>query len=287
MSDTDSARRATYPSLADRVVLITGGGSGIGAAFVERFHEQGAKVAFFDIDDDASRMLVDRLVHTHVSTPVSTPVDGPASRLEDRHPEAPATRRHRPLYLHCDLGDIDDVRSSVAMVEQQLGPVRALINNAARDERKGFFDVTPEFWDRMLAVNLRHQFFVTQAVAKGMIDAGGGSVIMMGSISWMRGMPGMSAYTTSKAGINGLTRTLARELGDRNIRVNSIVPGAVVTERQKALWLKPGDDEKFLAQQSLKFRLQPEEIARVALFLASDESRGMAGQNLIVDAGIV
>src|SRR6185295_17645900 len=150
-----------------------------------------------------------------------------------------------------------------------------------------FFDVTPEQWDRMLAVNLRHQFFVTQSVAKGMIEAGGGSVIMMGSISWMRGRGGMAGYTTSKAGINGLTRTLARELGDRNIRVNCIVPGAIVTDRQKQLWLTPEDEQRFLDLQCLKFRLQPDEVARVALFLASDEARGIAGQNIIVDGGIV
>jgi NAD(P)-dependent dehydrogenase (short-subunit alcohol dehydrogenase family) len=168
-----------------------------------------------------------------------------------------------------------------------LGPVQVLINNAARDDRKDMLDITPEFWDRAQAVNLRHQFFVTQAVARGMIAAGGGSVINMGSISWMRGRPGMAAYTTSKAGINGLTRTLARELGDKNIRVNSIVPGAIVTERQTQLWFKPEDDQRFLDLQCLKFRLQPVEVARAALFLASDEARGITGQNLIVDAGIV
>lgn len=265
MSDSDSAhsRRATYPSLADRVVLITGGGSGIGGAFTEHFFQQGCKVAFFDVDDRASNALVDRLTGNR------------------------SGGLHAPSYLHCDITDIDAMRASVATVEKTLGPVRVLINNASRDERRDFFDITPEFWDGMLAVNLRHQFFVTQAVAKGMMSAGGGSVIMMGSISWMRGRPGMAGYTTAKAGINGLTRTLARELGEHNIRVNCIVPGAIVTERQKAMWLKPGDDQRFLDLQSLKLRLQPDEVARVALFLASDEARGIAGQNMIVDAGIV
>lgn len=254
---------ARYPSLADRVVLVTGGGSGIGAAFTEHFFHQRCRVAFFDIDDDASKALVNRLSENRISG------------------------MHMPYYHRCDITDIDAVRACVAAVEQKLGPVRVLVNNAARDERRDFFDITPEFWDQMLAVNLRHQFFVTQAVAKRMIEAGGGSVIMMGSISWIRGRPGMAGYTTSKAGINGLTRTLARELGDKGIRVNCIVPGAVVTERQRELWLKPGDDQRFLDLQSLKFRLQPDEVARVALFLASDEARGIAGQNLIVDAGIV
>lgn len=252
---------ATYPSLSGRVVLITGGGSGIGESFTEHFWRQGSRVAFFDIDDAASNALVARLAAAGSAPP--------------------------PLYLRCDITDIAMVKERVAEVEAALGPVQVLVNNAARDDRKDFFDITPEFWDRTLAVNLRHQFFVTQAVARGMIAAGGGSVIMMGSISWIRGRPGMAGYTTSKAGINGLTRTLARELGDRNIRVNCIVPGAIVTERQRQLWLKPEDDQRFLELQCLKFRLQPDEVARAALFLASDEARGIAGQNLVVDAGIV
>ena len=257
---------AIYPSLANKVVLITGGGSGIGEAFTEHFWRQGCKVAFFDIDDAASQGLVERLTQAGIANAAgTTPV----------------------RYLRCDITDIARVHDCVAEVEAALGPVQVLINNAARDDRKDVFDITPEFWDRALAVNLRHQFFVTQAVGRGMIAAGGGSVIMMGSISWMRGRPGMAGYTTSKAGINGLTRTLARELGDRNIRVNCIVPGAIVTERQKQLWLKPDDDQRFLDLQCLKFRLQPEEVARAALFLASDEARGITGQNLVVDAGIV
>lgn len=250
---------AHYPSLAGKVVLITGGGSGIGESFVEHFWRQNCKVAFFDIDDAASEKLALRLAHTSGA----------------------------PQYRHCDITDIDAVRAAVADVEGTLGAVQVLVNNAARDDRKDFFEITPEFWDRAMAVNVRHQFFVAQAVARGMIDAGGGAIINMGSISWMRGRPGMAGYTTSKAGIHGLTRTLARELGDRNIRVNSIVPGAVVTERQKQLWLTPEEDQRFLDLQCLKFRLQPAEIARVALFLASDEARGIAGQNIVVDAGIV
>jgi NAD(P)-dependent dehydrogenase (short-subunit alcohol dehydrogenase family) len=253
------AGTAHYPSLTGKVVLITGGGSGIGEAFTEHFWQQGCKVAFFDIDDEASTALATRLAHTS----------------------------GMPLYKHCDITDIDAVRAAVADVEARLGPVRILVNNAARDDRKDFFDITPDFWDRAMAVNVRHQFFVAQAVARGMIAAGGGTIINMGSISWMRGRPGMAGYTTSKAAINGLTRTLARELGDKNIRVNCIVPGAVVTERQRKFWLKPGDDEMFLGLQCLKFRLEPAEVARAALFLASDEARGIAGQNLIVDGGIV
>jgi NAD(P)-dependent dehydrogenase (short-subunit alcohol dehydrogenase family) len=254
---------AIYPSLSGRVVLITGGGSGIGESFTGHFCRQGCRVAFFDIDDTASNALVQRLT---------------ASGGSDAPP---------PLYLRCDITDIAMVRECVARVEAALGPVRVLINNAARDDRQGMLDITPELWDRALAVNLRHQFFVTQAVARGMIAAGGGSIINMGSISWMRGRPGMVGYTTAKAGINGMTRTLARELGAQNIRVNCLVPGAIVTERQQQLWLKPEDEQHFLDLQCLKFRLRPEEVARAALFLASDESRGITGQNVIVDAGIV
>ena len=250
---------AHYPSLANKVVLITGGGSGIGEALTEHFWQQSCRVAFFDIDDEASAAVATRLAHISAA----------------------------PLYVHCDVTDIDAVRAAVTQVEMKLGPIQVLVNNAARDDRKDFFDITPEFWDQQMAVNVRHQFFVAQAVARGMIASGGGSIINMGSISWMRGRAGMAGYTTSKAAINGLTRTLARELGDRNIRVNSIVPGAVVTERQKKFWLKPGDDQMFLDLQCLKFRLQPAEVARAALFLASDEARGIAGQNLVVDAGIV
>jgi D-xylose 1-dehydrogenase len=171
-------------------------------------------------------------------------------------------------------------------VQQDWGPIRVLVNNAARDDRHKMEDVTPAYWDENLATNLRHQFFAAQAVAPGMAAAGGGSIINLGSISWMRGRPAMVGYTTSKAAVGGMTRVLARELGDRNIRVNAIVPGAVVTERQAALWNTPEAEREFLDQQCLKFRLSVDDIARTALFLASEEARGITGQNLIVDAGL-
>ncbi len=246
---------ASYPSLRGKVVLVTGGGSGIGATMVERFCEQQARVAFLDIDDAASQQLVGRL--------------GGA-----------------PRYLPCDLTDIAALRAAIAQVEGDLGPVGVLVNNAARDDRHKLEDVTPEYWDRALAVNLRHQFFATQAAAPAMATAGGGSVIMLGSISWMRRIDGMVCYTTAKAAINGLTRTLARELGGRNIRVNCLVPGAIATERQERLWRTPEAEARFLDLQCLKLRLGPDEVARVALFLASDESRACTGQNFIVDAGL-
>jgi len=247
---------AKYPSLVDRTVFVSGGGSGIGAAIVSRFAEQGSRVAFCDIADEPSHALVTRL--------------------------APAPVR----YHRCDLRDISALRATIAAVEAEFGSVTILVNNAARDDRHKMEDVTPEYWDERLGVNLRHQFFAAQAVAPGMIRLGGGSIINMGSVSWMRGMPGMVAYTTSKAAINGLTRTLARELGEHNIRVNCIVPGAIATERQKKLWLTPEADRQFLDAQCLKFRLSEDEVASGVLFLASDEARGITGQNLIIDAGL-
>jgi NAD(P)-dependent dehydrogenase (short-subunit alcohol dehydrogenase family) len=223
---------------------------------VRRFAEQDCRVAFCDIADEPSRALVTRLVPAQVR------------------------------YHHCDLQDVAALRATFAAVEAEFGPVTVLVNNAARDDRHKFEDVTPEYWDERLAVNLRPQFFAAQAVAPGMARQGGGSIINMGSVSWMRGTPGMAAYTTAKAAINGLTRTLARELGARNIRVNSIVPGAILTERQKNLWRTPEVDREFLDGQCLKFELTGDDVARATLFLASDEARGITGQNLLVDAGL-
>jgi len=250
------AASASYPSLAGKRVFVSGGGSGIGAAMVVRFAEQGSKVSFCDIDAAASEALVTRV-------------------------GASAVR-----YFECDLRDIEALRATLAQAAAWQGPIEVLINNAARDDRHTFQDVTPEYWDERFAVNLRHQFFATQAVVPAMVAAGGGSIINMGSISWMRAIPGMVAYTTAKAGINGLTRTMARELGVHNIRVNSIVPGAILTERQQRLWLTPEADSQILANQCLKFRLEESDIARAALFLASNEARGITGHNLIVDAGL-
>jgi NAD(P)-dependent dehydrogenase (short-subunit alcohol dehydrogenase family) len=249
-------RCAQYPDLAGRTVFVSGGGSGIGAAFVRLFAGQGCRVGFVDIDDEPSRGLVEKL--------------GDA----------------KARYIHCDVRDIDALRAAIADIASAFGPIGVLINNAARDDRHASSEVTPAFWDDCLAVNLRHQFFAAQAVASQMAQAGGGSIINLGSVSWMRGRPNLVGYTTSKAAINGLTRTLARELGAQNIRVNSIVPGAIATARQKALWRTPESTQEFLAQQCLKFELSEDDVARAALFLASDEARGITGQNLIVDAGL-
>jgi NAD(P)-dependent dehydrogenase (short-subunit alcohol dehydrogenase family) len=222
---------------------------------VRAFASQGCNVAFVDIADAPARALADEL--------------GPPVR-----------------YWPCDVRDIGALRAAIAEAGRALGPVRVLVNNAARDDRHRFDAVTPEYWDDSQAVNLRHQFFAAQAAAPQMEGAGGGSIINLGSVSWMRGRPDLAGYTTAKAAINGLTRTLARELGARNIRVNCIVPGAIATDRQRALWVSPGDEQRFLDQQCLKFRLSADDVARTALFLSSDEARGITGQNLLVDAGL-
>jgi NAD(P)-dependent dehydrogenase (short-subunit alcohol dehydrogenase family) len=246
----------SYPSLAGKTVFVSGGGSGIGAAIVSRFAAQGCRVGFCDIADEVSQTLVARL--------------------------APAPVR----YYHCDLRDIAALRATLTAVEAELGPIAVLVNNAARDDRHKIEDVTPEYWDERFAVNLRHHFFAIQAVVPGMTGLGGGAIINMGSISWMRATPGMVAYTAAKAAINGLTRTVARELGPLNIRVNSVVPGATMTERQRKLWFNPEAEQAIVDSQCLKFRLREDDVARTLLFLASDEARAITGQNLIVDAGL-
>ncbi len=242
------------------MVLITGGGSGIGAALVEQFALQGARVAFLDVADEVSTKLV--------------------ADLSSRCP-------HAPLFLHCDLLDIAALRTAVAEIENRLGPVRVLVNNAASDDRHKFAEVTPQYWDQRMAVNLRHQFFATQAVVPKMAAAGGGSIINMSSIAWMIPSTGLPAYVTAKAGIVGLTRTLARELGENNIRVNCVLPGAIMTERQRRLWMTPEYLAEIMQRQSLKRELEPNEVARLVMFLAADDSAGITNQSFVIDGGWV
>ena len=249
----------SYPSLAGSGVLITGGASGIGESLVEHFWRQDARVAFIDIDRVASAALVQRL----------------------------SRERASPLALQCDLRDISALREAIGAAEREVGPLRVLVNNAARDDRHKVEDVTPESWDELQAVNLRHQFFAAQAVRGGMAAAGGGSIVNFSSTAWLRGRDGTIAYTTAKAGVHGMTRGLARELGGENIRVNTLVPGAIVTERQKKLWRTPELDARFLELQCLKHELHPADCARMALFLASDDSRGCTGQMFVVDGGLL
>lgn len=242
-----------YHSLENRNVLITGGASGLGADMVRAYCAQGAHVAFIDIDETAGVALA---------------------------------AETGAAFHSCDVTDITALRSTIAVIESQLGSLDVLINNAGKDDRHAMETVEPDSWHRALALNLDHQFFATQAVAKAMAAKGSGSIIMLGSISWMRGRPGMVGYTTAKAAINGMTKTLARELGPSGIRVNCIVPGAIVTERQLALWTTPEQNQQFIDLQALKFRLDASHVARLALFLGSDESEGCTGANFVVDAGL-
>jgi NAD(P)-dependent dehydrogenase (short-subunit alcohol dehydrogenase family) len=251
---------AVYPSLKGRSVLVTGGGSGIGAQIVRRFCEQGSKVAFIDVDRAASEALVQEI----------TGGDRPA-----------------PLFLPCDLRDIAALQSAVAEAAAANGPITALVNNAARDDRHAWNTVTPEFWDERFAVNLRHQFFAAQAVQPMMEGAGGGSIINMGSTSWMVGQGGMAAYTAAKSAVLGLTRSLARDWGPDNIRVNSVAPGWIMTERQQSMWLTPDGERELMTRQCLKRKLYPDDIARVVLFLCADDSAAMTNQSYIVDGGWV
>ncbi len=248
-----------YPSLRDRIVFISGGSSGIGAELVRGFVAQGSKVAFCGTKPDGGTPLIDELTKA-----------GHAA----------------PWYGACDVRDVSAYQALLARVAAEVGPIRVLINNAGRDDRHKMEDVTSEFWDERIALNLKHYFFAIQAVASGMERAGGGSIVNMGSVSWMRGRPNLVGYTTAKAGILGLTRTLARELGARNIRVNALVPGAIVTDRQTTLHRDPAADKEFLDAQCLKFRLDPGHVARATLFLAADDSDGMTGQHVLVDGGI-
>jgi len=257
---TGAASFARYPSLRDAVVVVTGGASGIGAAMVEEFALQEAKVAFVDVSEDCAQSLIRRLASAH----------GAAAQ-----------------FFPCDLTRIEDLRSTMARIEARCGGIRVLVNNAANDDRHRFAEVTPEYWDQRMHVNLRHHFFAIQAVAPGMARLGGGSIINMSSISWMIPATGLPAYVTAKAGIVGLTRTLARELGSSNIRVNCVSPGAIMTERQRRLWVTPEYLAEILQNQALKRELVPRDVARLVLFLAADDSSAITGQNFVIDGGWV
>jgi NAD(P)-dependent dehydrogenase (short-subunit alcohol dehydrogenase family) len=246
---------AVYPSLAGRVVFVTGGGSGIGAAIVAAFAQQKSRVAFVDIDEKAAAAVQAALGDT-------------PSHFE-----------------RCDVRDVAALRGAIANARERLGPITVLINNAARDDRHASEEVTPEYWDERMAVNLKHQFFAAQAVLPDMKAAKWGSIINFGSSSWMTGQGGMVAYTAAKSAVLGLTRSLARDFGVYNIRVNAIAPGWILTERQRSLWLTPESKARLMEAQCLKRELNGEDIARVVLFLASDEAGAITSQHYVVDAG--
>jgi NAD(P)-dependent dehydrogenase (short-subunit alcohol dehydrogenase family) len=259
MHESD-AKFGRYPSLEGRVVLVTGGATGIGEAIVTHFARQGSRVAFLDIEDEAAKQLVGRLA---------------------------AESCLAPLYLHCDLTDIEALRRAVEEVLARLGGVEVLVNNAANDQRHTIEEVTPEYFDHCIERNLKHQFFCIQAVLPGMRKAGRGSIINMSSISWMIPSTGVPLYIAAKAAIVGLTRTLAHELGKDNIRVNAVLPGAIATERQRRLWYTPEYKAEILASQALKRDILPEDVARLVLFLAADDSSAITNQSYIVDGGWV
>ncbi|MEP6876649.1 MAG: SDR family oxidoreductase [Burkholderiales bacterium] len=248
---------AHYPSLQDRAVLITGGATGIGATLVEQFVAQGARVGFIDLDAAAGRALVATL----------------------------ADARHAPVFVAADLTDVNALDRAIATIRDRIGPITALVNNAANDVRHAVDATTSESWDAGIAVNLKHQFFAAKNVAADMKAAGAGSIVNVGSISWKLKQGGMPVYTTSKAAVQGLTRSLARDFGPFNIRVNTLVPGWVMTQKQIRLWLDDKSREDIARGQCINQPLLPEHIARMALFLAADDSAMCTAQDFIVDGG--
>jgi NAD(P)-dependent dehydrogenase (short-subunit alcohol dehydrogenase family) len=256
----DNLQFASYPSLKGRAVLITGGATGIGESLVTHFAFQGSRVAFLDIQDEPASQLI-------------------ASLTAEGCPP--------PLYLHCDITDVSALKAAVQQALAALGTVDVLVNNAANDQRHSIEEVTPEFWDRSIATNLRPHFFVIQSVLPAMRAAQRGSIINMSSISWMIPSTGVPLYIAAKAAIVGLTRTLAHELGPNNIRVNAVLPGAIVTERQRKLWYTPEYKAEIMASQALKRDILPEDVARLVLFLAADDSSAITNQSYIVDGGWV
>ena len=249
---------ATYPSLRGRAVLVTGGAGGIGASIVEHFAAQGARVAFIDVADAPAEALIERIA---------------------------AAGHPRPEFRHADITDIAALQGAIRAAVQTVGPLHVLVNNAAHDERHRWQDVTPEYWDERLAVNLRHQFFAIQAVAPDMIAAGAGSIVNFGSTSWRLGIGGMPAYTASKAGVEALTRSFARDLGEHGIRVNCVLPGWIMTERQLSRWMTEDAERTRREGQCLKDRLYPPDMARLVLWLAADDSRMATSQTWCVDGG--
>ena len=247
---------ARYPSLKGKSVFVTGGASGIGAEIVSAFADQGARVGFVDFNAEAAEALI-------------------AKTPGEVH------------FAQCDLRDINALRGAFAALEKAAGPATVLVNNAARDDRHDWRDVTPEYWDERMNTNLRHMFFAMQAVAPGMIAAGGGSIVNMGSNSWWEAVGNFPAYATAKSAVHGLTRTMARDLGGHRIRVNTVVHGWVMTERQKELWATPEALERHRQNQCLPDLIEPVYLARMVLFLASDDAAMCTANNYMVEAGSI
>ena len=252
-----SSQHTVYPSLRNRRVVVTGGGSSIGAAIVESFARQGARVFFIDIAEEESRALERRL----------------------------STSEFAPRYIPCDLTDVDAVQSAFRRIHEAGGATETLVNNAANDDRHSLDETSAAYWDERIAVNLRHYFFCAQAVAAGMKAARAGAIVNLGSVAWHLALPDLTIYETAKAGIEGMTRGLARELGTHGVRVTCVVPGGVRTPRQTKLWHTPEAEAQMLAQQCLKQRVEPADVAAMVLFLASDDARMCTGHEYFVDAG--
>ena len=249
------SNEAVYPSLNNKVVVVTGGGSGIGESITRSFIKQGAKVAFLDFNEKDSIKLIKDL------------------NTDNLH------------FEFCDLRDIEQLKNSIKKISSKFGPIQILVNNAARDDRHSLQSVTSEYFDERIATNLKHQLFASQAVVSDMEKNGGGAIINMGSTSWMIGQGGMPCYTTAKSAIQGLTRGLARDLGPKNIRVNCVVPGWIMTERQVDMWLTPESEKELMDRQCIKRKLFPKDIARFVLFMASDEASACSNQSFVVDGG--
>lgn len=254
------AQFASYPSLKGKSVFITGGGSGIGAAVTESFVHQGSKVTFVDIDEQASAALADQVEKEHGG---------------------------RPRFVKCDIRKIPDLKRAITDAAAAQGPIDVLVNNAARDDRHSWSAVDEAFWDEFVAVSLKHMFFAIQAIAPEMARRGGGSIVNFGSISWKMKNGGYPVYTACKAAVNGLTNSAARDFGKQGVRVNTVVPGWVMTERQLKLWVTPEGEAAMDRKQCLAGRILPVDLARMVLFLASDDARMCTGQEFTVDAGWV
>src|SRR6266699_1105619 len=255
---TGRGKASSYAGLADKTVFITGGGSGIGAAFTRAFAGQGARVAFVDVAEEAGRTLAAQIQKETGRT---------------------------PLFIGCDLRDIAALQEAIEIIRLQLGEIGVLINNAGNDDRHTLDQVTPAYWDERISVNLRHMFFAAQAVLPQMKRLGGGAIINLGSIIWRLKQTGLPVYNASKASITGLTRVLAREFGPFGIRVNTLSPGAIWTERQIKLWYTPEFEKEVMAGQCLKTRVLPSDVANMALFLSSDAAEKCTAQDFIVDGG--
>ena len=250
--------KVKYYDLENKRVFITGGGSGIGASIVEHFCEQKAEVYFIDINEDESNKLISECKNKNFSV---------------------------PNFINCDLLNIKELQSTISKIISEKGPIEILINNAANDERHKIEDVTEEFWNDRMNINLRHYFFTVQSVREAMIKNNGGVIVNIGSASWMIGQGGMAAYTAAKSGVVGLTRSFARDLGEYNIRVNSVVPGWTITQRQLEKWLTPESEAEMMKKQCIKKRLMPSDIAKAVLFFSSNQSSGCTNQSYVVDNG--